>query len=1080
MSRAAPDPALAPSFSSSAGRIEWLLPLALTALAVAIAGLTAFPLGVAPSCASPLSPAAGIALASVLVYGWRMLGGVALGSLAVQLALAASRGRHDATATLLLSLAIAGAATLQAAAGAALVRRFARRPLTLTMPRDIAAFLACCAASSVVGASVATLALRAAAVVPAAKVASTWGVWWIGDLAGLLIATPVVLTLIGRPRSEWTPRRLSVGLTMTLVMVFLGLAMVQATRWNDERLRASFSHDASSASLILETQLDEPLHALEALRGVFNLGRHVGRAEMRVATQPWLDSGSVGSMGWSERVRREEIAGFEARARSEGMAGFRVSDSGDALAAADAAVSALLRGDDVIAVRLIEPLQGNSSALGVNGLSLASARAAILRAIDTGRPAATAGFRLAPQDPNDRRIGIAIYQAIYDGEFAAAAEQRRSALRGVVFVTLQMDSQLASVAGKVPAYLRLCVVDSDPLADHRRLAGRFGCETAHVGLGHEHPLVYAGRQWDLRGGAALDEVPDNANRSAWTVALVGLLSAAMLGGSLLITTGRTRRIESAVRERTAALRAEVAERHVAESALRASEQRFRNILDNVPIGVVYTDLAGRVIQANPRYCELTGYDERELTQLSPEALTHPEDFANDRLLTRQLVVGEIPMYRRHKRCLNRAGDVVWVRSTVSLLRDANNEPWRIVGVVEDITEHLRLEEAERAREAAELSNRAKSDFLSRMSHELRTPLNAMLGFAQLLEIDRRNPLTAGQRPWVGQIQQAGWHLLEMINDVLDLSRIDSGNLRLQTATLELGEIVHATTALVAADAAKRAIRISAELAPEATAILGDATRVKQILTNLLSNAVKYNVDNGRVHIASRLVGPDVVEVSVTDTGMGMTPEQMEELFRPFNRLGRERTALQGTGIGLVISRRLAELMGGSIRVKSVPGEGSSFILKLPKAIDPDTVPSSLDDLAALAPDYHRRTVLYIEDNETNVEVMRGILAQRAQVQMEVALSGLAGLAVVRERMPHLILLDMHLPDMSGLELLRHLKADPATSSIPVIVVSADATARQVDAALDAGAFRYLTKPVGVNELLSTVDDLLDRMDTGFS
>ena len=209
-----------------------------------------------------------------------------------------------------------------------------------------------------------------------------------------------------------------------------------------------------------------------------------------------------------------------------------------------------------------------------------------------------------------------------------------------------------------------------------------------------------------------------------------------------------------MRERTAALRAEVSERQAAETALRASEQRFRNILDNVPIGVVYTDLAGRVIQANPRYCELTGYDERELAALSPEALTHPEDLANDEMLTAQLVAGEIPMYRRHKRCLNRAGDVVWVRSTVSLLRDASNEPWRIVGVVEDITEHLRLEEAERAREAAEVSNRAKSDFLSRMSHELRTPLNAMLGFAQLLEIDRRHPLTP-QPAAVGRADPAG-------------------------------------------------------------------------------------------------------------------------------------------------------------------------------------------------------------------------------------------------------------------------------------------------------------------------------------
>jgi len=1064
--------------------MQWALPLVLTALAYFATGLAAMKLAIPPAFASPLYPAAGIALASVLVFGRRMLFGVAIGAIAVNVAINTSRGFGDPLVVAML-LALSLAALIQAAVGAALVNRFVRQPLTLTMPRDIAAFLACCAASSLVSACISTVALRASGMITAANTPVTWATWWLGDLAGLLIATPIVLTLIGRPRSEWAPRRVPVGLTMTLVVAFLGLGIVQASRWNSDRLRASFAHDASGASLILASQLEEPLRALEAMRGVFTVVRQVPRADMRLATQRWLDSGAVSAMGWSERVRREDIPAFEARVRADGASGYRVFDRTDAVAPLEgvagpaASVPSRVDSGDVIAVRLIEPLHSNAAALGVNGLSIPAARAAIQQTVDTGNATATAGFRLTQQDEADKRMGVVIYQAIYDGEMAGIA-QRRAALRGVVFVTLTMDTLLGGVVGQVPAYLKLCLVDADPLAPRRRLSGRPGCETERARLLHERPIVFAGRQLEVRVSAAPGTVPGSADRSVFTIAAVGLLSAAMLGASLLITTGRTRRIESAVRERTAALRAEVSERQAAETALRASEQRFRNIIDNVPIGVVYTDLAGRVIQANPRYCELTGYDERELAALSPEALTHPEDLANDEMLTAQLVAGEIPMYRRHKRCLNRAGDVVWVRSTVSLLRDASNEPLRIVGVVEDITEHLRLEEAERAREAAEVSNRAKSDFLSRMSHELRTPLNAMLGFAQLLEIDRRHPLMPTQRPWVAQIQQAGWHLLEMINDVLDLSRIDSGNLSLQTTTLDLAELVEATTALVTSDAAKRGIRISVDLAAGTSAVFGDATRVKQILTNLLSNAVKYNVDNGRVHIASRLAGPDVIEVSVTDTGMGMTPEQMEELFRPFNRLGRERTALQGTGIGLVISRRLAELMGGSIRVKSVPSEGSSFILKLPKAIDPDTVRSSLDDLEALPADYHRRIVHYVEDNETNVEVMRGILAQRTQVQMEVSVTGLDGLAAVRARVPHLLLLDMQLPDISGLELLRHLKTDPATATIPVIVVSADATAQQVDAALDAGAVRYLTKPVAVNELLATVDDLLDRMDTGFS
>ena len=1081
MSRAAgPFPAQ-PRASRPGG--PWAVPLALTTIAYVAAGLAALSLQIAPGYGSPLAPAAGIALASVLVYGRRMLGGVALGALALAFAVQWLGGRHGAAIYVVALVAALGAA-LQAGLGAMLARRFVRQPLTLSAPPDVAAFLAVCAATSLVGSSLSTAALGASGLVPSAKLLAVWGTSVLGDFAGLFIVTPIVLTLIGRPRVEWAPRRLSVGLTMTLVVAFLALGIVQATRWNNERMRAGFTNDASGASLILATQLEEPLRALEALHGVFAITRRLGRPEMRLATEHWLEGGAVSSMGWSERVRRDDVQAFEARARADGVVGYRVfdrSDDGSGLgtAAGEPGISAALADlRDVFAVRLIEPFVGNAAALGVNSLSIPAARAAILETLESGRPAATSGFRLTQAAADDRRMGIVVYQAIYEGDTATAAE-RRAAIRGAVFVTLTMDAQIDSLAGKVPGYLRLCVVDTEPGASRLRLGGAAGCETDSASLSHVRPFVFAGRRWDLRVSANPEVVPDSTSRSAWTFAGLGLLSAAMLGASLLITTGRARRIESAVHERTAALRAEVNERQLAENALRASEERFRNVLDNVPIGVVHTDIGGRVIQANPRYCELTGYSEGELNALSPTALTHPDDVASEEALTAQLIAGEIPLYSRHKRCLTRNGDVVWVRSTVSLLRDAKNKPWRIVGVVEDVTEHLRLEVAERAREAAEAANRAKSDFLSRMSHELRTPLNAMLGFAQLLEIDRRHPLTPIQRPWVGQIQQAGWHLLEMINDVLDLSRIESGNLRLESTSLDLAEIVQATIALVASDAERRGIRISEELAPGTSAVLGDATRVKQILTNLLSNAVKYNIDNGRVHVASRLAAPDMVEISVTDTGMGMTPGQMEELFRPFNRLGRERTALKGTGIGLVISRRLAEVMGGSIRVKSVPDEGSSFILKLPKAVDPDTVRSMLDEFESLPAEYHRRIVHYIEDNETNVEVMRGILAQRAQVQLEVSMTGAEGLAAVSAKLPHLILLDMHLPDLSGLELLACLKADPLTAAIPVVVVSADATAQQIDAALDAGAVRYLTKPVAVNELLATIDDLLDRMDTDF-
>jgi signal transduction histidine kinase/CheY-like chemotaxis protein len=465
--------------------------------------------------------------------------------------------------------------------------------------------------------------------------------------------------------------------------------------------------------------------------------------------------------------------------------------------------------------------------------------------------------------------------------------------------------------------------------------------------------------------------------------------------------------------------------------------------------------------------------------MTQDGWTHPDDRAGDDAAIAALVEASVPMVRRDKRIVTKDGRTLWVQATTSLLRDGRGKPRRIVAVMEDITEHLRLQEAEKARELAEAANRAKSDFLSRMSHELRTPLNAMLGFAQLLELDQRQPLTPSQKPWVGQIQQAGWHLLEMINDVLDLSRIESGNLRLAADEVDTARVIAQTLALVEADADQRGIRIATRVEPPAAMLIGDMTRVKQILTNLLSNAVKYNVDGGQVEVVAQAEGESAVQIAVTDSGLGMTDEQLAGLFQPFNRLGRERSNAPGTGIGLVISRRLAELMGGTLAVTSASGQGTTFRLTLPRAIGAEPADSVRATLGPAEAGYHQRVVHYVEDNETNVEVMRGVLAQRPQVRLDVSLTGLDGLARIRAQRPDMILLDMHLPDIAGLELLRHLKADPETAAIPVVVVSADAVAAQIQAALDAGAQRYLTKPVGVAELLEVVDGILDSVETQY-
>ena len=1050
----------------------WALKLIVTWVAYVAAGMLGLLVSIPPSFASPLFPAAGFALVAVLFWRMPAAVAVALGSATINFYLSAPRGQFALAALLMPACAGAGA-MLQALAGAALVRRHVSQPLVLTEPRDLLRFyLLGALLSCLISASIAVAALTAVGTLPPGMRFITWWTWMAGDTLGVMIGAPIALTLLGQPRTEWAARRLTVGLPLVVVTVLMGLGIRQMVELDRERERAAFEREASSLSGAMQARLREPLRALEAINGVFVASQDVTAAEFRRATAAWLQPAlGLQALGWNERARRADVPALEARAQAEGLAGYRVFDRQDA-GVPDAAAQ-----PEVMAMRYIEPEARNRGALGVNVLSIAAARDTVAEAVRSGQPVATPGFMLTQGG-----IGIVVYQAVYAGTPAGPVD-RIAAVRGTAFVTLRLEDQVDAVEAAPGPPLALCIVDTDPDASLRRLGGAPGCERPVVGKRrpvHVRPVTFAGRHWEIQvrpqpGAGTLGSQFGNA----WPFSVVGLLATAMVGALLLTVTGRARRIEMAVAERTADLLREVAERKRTEAALRESEQRFRNMLDHVPIGVIYTDLEGRIRESNPRLREMTGYSAEELNGMDALLLTHADDRAFDSELSQRLVRGEMPMVRRQKRYVTRDQRTVWVSVVLTVLRNAAGEPHRLVGVVEDITEHLRLHEAERARESAEAANRAKSEFLSRMSHELRTPLNAMLGFAQLLELDRQQPLAPHQTEWTTQIQQAGWHLLHMINDTLDLSRIESGTLKLQTETLDVADLLRATRSLLEHNAQRRGVTVVERLDPAAAAVIGDLTRVKQIMTNLLSNAIKYNQRGGRVTITTQLVDAQTVQLEVHDTGLGMSEQQLSELFQPFNRLGRETSGEEGTGIGLVISQRLAELMGGTLRARSVEGQGSTFVLQLPLARD-GSLPRSLaeGELPGEAV-YRRRTVHYVEDNETNAEVMRGILAQRPQIRLEVFTTGLDGLAAIRVERPSLVLLDMHLPDIDGLELLRHLKADPDTARIPVVVVSADATSARIQEAMAAGAAQYLTKPVNVGEILAVLDEQLEPMETRF-
>jgi len=386
-----------------------------------------------------------------------------------------------------------------------------------------------------------------------------------------------------------------------------------------------------------------------------------------------------------------------------------------------------------------------------------------------------------------------------------------------------------------------------------------------------------------------------------------------------------------------------------------------------------------------------------------------------------------------------------------------------------------------AMSVAEKANRAKSDFLSSMSHELRTPLSAILGFAQLIESGTPQP-TPAQKRSVDQILRAGWYLLELINEILDLALIESGRLSLSLEPISLGEVLHECQTMIEPQAHGRGIRISFPHFAKPCILRADRMRIKQILINLLSNAIKYNRVGGSVKLACTNLADHRIRICIEDTGLGLSPDKMAQLFQPFNRLGQEAHAEEGTGIGLVMTKRLIELMGGTIGVESTVGQGSVFWIEIDLADENQLAPVKADISAlvalAIADDARLRTILYVEDNPANLMLVEDLIARRSDLRLLSARDGYQGIELARAARPDVILMDINLPGINGIRALRILSEDPLTLHIPVIALSANAIPRDIKKGLEAGFFRYLTKPIKVNEFMDTLDLALKFAETG--
>ncbi len=388
--------------------------------------------------------------------------------------------------------------------------------------------------------------------------------------------------------------------------------------------------------------------------------------------------------------------------------------------------------------------------------------------------------------------------------------------------------------------------------------------------------------------------------------------------------------------------------------------------------------------------------------------------------------------------------------------------------------HASNVELQAAMAEADRANRAKSDFLSSMSHELRSPLNAILGFAQLMDSELP-PLTPGHKESAAQIIKAGWYLLELINEILDLAAIEAGKVSLSLESLSLDELMQDCLAMVEPQAHEAGIQVRFTQPEKPVFVMGDRTRVKQILVNLLSNSIKYNRARGAVEVTCSARPDARVRLSFRDTGQGLGPDKLAQLFQPFNRLGQESGLVQGTGIGLFVSKQLAEIMGGTMGVESAVGVGSVFWVELAAAQAVELHAGHGEPTApgSAAPGA-QRTVLCVEDNPANLLLVSKLLARRPDIRLLTARNALQGIELVNAALPDVILMDINLPGISGITALKILHGNPLTSHIPVVAISANAMPRDVEKGLEAGFFRYLTKPINVVKFMDTLDTALEQ------
>ncbi len=523
---------------------------------------------------------------------------------------------------------------------------------------------------------------------------------------------------------------------------------------------------------------------------------------------------------------------------------------------------------------------------------------------------------------------------------------------------------------------------------------------------------------------------------------------------------------------------DVTERVKAEAQLRETEARFAYAVQSAGDAVWDWDIEAQTIKHSSLFAKMLDRREAQIPTDVDELLAdiHPDELPRVRQLAAEFINGERDEIDQEFRIICGNGQFKWFHCRGrAVTRDGKGKPKRLLGVVTDINERKRTERAlVETMEEAERANRAKTEFFSSISHELRTPLNAILGFGQLVAADEALPAT--HRDSVGEIVAAGRHLLNLINEVLDLARVDSGRVTLSLESIPVNRVLQECIGLVRPLAQERGITIKLE-GVENLCVRADKTRFKQILLNLLSNAIKYNRANGNVYVLVRVIDAFRARISIEDTGHGIPQNQLPQLFQPFNRLGAEDSSVEGSGIGLALTQRLAQMMNGALGVASTMEKGSTFWLDLPIGIDGGKLmPKTRSASTTLSVDFEAEknvyTVLYVDDNPSNLKLMSQVFSNRQHIRLVSAQSAKHGLDLMLSEIPDIVLLDINMPDINGYEFIRIVRRRHPAKSVPVVAVTANTQAGDSPGPMTSGFDDYLAKPLDPTQLIQTVETWL--------